>query len=324
MQFDVALSFAGEDRAYVENVAFWLLKMGYRIFYDKYETISIWGKNLYDYLIDIYQKKAQYTVIFGSKHYKKKIWATHERRAAQAKALKSTKDYILPARFDNTVIPGILSTIAYINLKDYAPKEFAFLIKEKIGRVPKKMFCPEEPDLLYKKLSATSAEKKEIVFIGVNHFMKTLRLMTIEERRLLEKAILNTCPAGPLKNNVHLNIDYFSRMVKLTPDEIVSKFARLDCLGIRAEVKKEPDRAGVNCKIESVLYIRYRPLAENCPDNITYVMINVFELLHELLCPHCRIDALKYIDFSFLSSVAGFPDKQDTLEHKRIVKQRKS
>ncbi|MGP8049154.1 MAG: hypothetical protein ACLPYB_00960 [Desulfobaccales bacterium] len=35
-QFDVALSFAGEDRKYVEEVASNLRKMGIKVFYDKY------------------------------------------------------------------------------------------------------------------------------------------------------------------------------------------------------------------------------------------------------------------------------------------------
>jgi len=49
-QFDVALSFAGEDREYVEQVADMLRRMGIQVFYDKYELVTLWGKNLYDYL----------------------------------------------------------------------------------------------------------------------------------------------------------------------------------------------------------------------------------------------------------------------------------
>ena len=38
--FDIALSFAGEDRQYVEEVAKVLRAMGFRVFYDKYETVG--------------------------------------------------------------------------------------------------------------------------------------------------------------------------------------------------------------------------------------------------------------------------------------------
>lgn len=37
--YDVCLSFAGEDRAYVEKVAAYLINQGVQVFYDKYEVI---------------------------------------------------------------------------------------------------------------------------------------------------------------------------------------------------------------------------------------------------------------------------------------------
>lgn len=47
MKYDVALSFAGEDRKYVEAVAVELKKLGIQVFYDKFETTDLWGKDLY-------------------------------------------------------------------------------------------------------------------------------------------------------------------------------------------------------------------------------------------------------------------------------------
>ena len=43
-RYDVALSFAGEDRHYVERVAKELQRRGIRVFYDKYEQTELWGK----------------------------------------------------------------------------------------------------------------------------------------------------------------------------------------------------------------------------------------------------------------------------------------
>jgi hypothetical protein len=132
-QYDVALSFAGEDREYVEEVASILKSLGIRVFYDKYEKVSLWGKNLYSHLQDVYAQRARYTVMFISKHYKEKLWTNHERESAQARAFTEKEEYILPARFDDTQIPGILPTVGYINLNDYTPKELADLISKKIG-----------------------------------------------------------------------------------------------------------------------------------------------------------------------------------------------
>lgn len=132
-EHEVAFSFAGEDRHYVEQVADQLRLASISIFYDKFEEVNLWGKDLYSHLDDVYQNKARYCVIFISKFYKKKVWTNHERKSAQAKAFNKNQEYILPARFDNTSIPGILPTTAYIDLQKYTPKEFADLIKQKLG-----------------------------------------------------------------------------------------------------------------------------------------------------------------------------------------------
>jgi hypothetical protein len=45
-QYDVALSFAGEDRQYVSDIADRLRNNGIRVFYDLYEQATLWGKDL--------------------------------------------------------------------------------------------------------------------------------------------------------------------------------------------------------------------------------------------------------------------------------------
>ncbi len=101
-EYDVALSYAGEDRAYVEKVATLLKEKDVKVFYDKYETVSMWEKNLYDHLSSVYGEKSKYTVMFISKHYRKKNWTNLEREAAQARAFTDNQEYILPVRFDDT------------------------------------------------------------------------------------------------------------------------------------------------------------------------------------------------------------------------------
>ncbi len=49
-EYDVCLSFAGEDRAYVKEVASKLREMSIRVFYDDYEQAELWGKDLYTHL----------------------------------------------------------------------------------------------------------------------------------------------------------------------------------------------------------------------------------------------------------------------------------
>ena len=125
-EFDVAFSFAGEDRQYVEKVAGFLISKHVKVFYDKYKAAELWGKNLYTHLSAIYKDKAKHTIIFISKHYPTKSWTNHERENAQARAFKENYDYLLIARFDATEIPGVLDTTGIINLAEYTPKYFHY------------------------------------------------------------------------------------------------------------------------------------------------------------------------------------------------------
>lgn len=145
-KYDVAFSFAGEDRIYVEQVAKKLLNEKISVFYDKFEEAELWGKNLYDHLSDIYKNKARYTVIFISSSYAKKNWCNHELKSAQAKAFEENIDNILPAKFDDTVINGILPTVGFIDLRHKTPDDLALLIYKKLVPEDKTRFHPKETD----------------------------------------------------------------------------------------------------------------------------------------------------------------------------------
>lgn len=131
-QYHVALSFAGEDRSYVASVAQALVAAGIKVFYDDFEKVSLWGKNLYDYLSDIYRNQAVVCVLFLSEHYARKRWTSLERQSAQARAFTENVEYVLPARFDDTEIPGISPTVGYVPLRNTSPQELARLIVLKL------------------------------------------------------------------------------------------------------------------------------------------------------------------------------------------------
>lgn len=133
--YDVLFSFAGEDRIYVEEVAAFLRSKDVRIFYDRYEEATLWGKDLAEYFDSIYRLSGQYCVIFISKHYADKMWTKHERRSALDRALKEHQEYILPVRFDSTEVPGIRSTVAHLSAFDKSPPELGIAILKKLGRL---------------------------------------------------------------------------------------------------------------------------------------------------------------------------------------------
>ncbi|MCP4267957.1 MAG: TIR domain-containing protein [Candidatus Brocadiaceae bacterium] len=133
--YDISLSFAGEDRDYVEAVATALRQAGVKVFYDKHEEAEMWGKDLYRHLDEVYRKQSKYCVVFASKNYAKKLWTNHELRSAQARALEKSEEYILPARFDDTDIPGLPQTVSYISLQQLTPDAFSSLVLKKLGIV---------------------------------------------------------------------------------------------------------------------------------------------------------------------------------------------
>ena len=45
-------------------------------------------------------------------------------------------EYILPARFDQTEIQGLRSTVGYVSLSDMKAEDLGVLILQKLGRIP--------------------------------------------------------------------------------------------------------------------------------------------------------------------------------------------
>ena len=132
-EYDVCLSFAGEDRTYVEMIAEQLKGRGLRVFYDRDEAGKLWGKDLVEHFDSIYRQASRYCVMFISEAYAAKPWARHERRSALARALEEEGEYILPARFDDTELPGLRPTVAYLDLRKVAPETLVEFIAEKLS-----------------------------------------------------------------------------------------------------------------------------------------------------------------------------------------------
>lgn len=130
--FDVCLSFAGEQRSYVELVARGLKERGYAVFYDADEQADLWGKDLTEHFEHVYRVASRACVMFISKEYAEKPWTKHERRSALSRALEED-EYVLPARFDGTELPGLGPAIGYIDLAEFAPATLVDLLAEKLG-----------------------------------------------------------------------------------------------------------------------------------------------------------------------------------------------
>jgi hypothetical protein len=131
-EYDIAISFAGEDRSVAESIAEKLKRDGVKVFYDTYEKATLWGKDLYEHLNDVYKNKAKFCLMVISNNYRDKQWTNHERKAAQARAFSQNKEYILPLKLDDTEIPGLNETIGYVDYRKSDSDEVVSLLKSKL------------------------------------------------------------------------------------------------------------------------------------------------------------------------------------------------
>ena len=145
-KYDVALSFAGEDRPHAEKLAKLLEAGGYSVFYDDFERAQLWGKDLYVHLSSVYKDQARYCVMFLSEHYARKLWTRHELQSAQARAfVEENREYILPVRLDDTEIPGILLTAGYLDLRSMTIDEIYQALVEKLSGAPSQTTARPQP-----------------------------------------------------------------------------------------------------------------------------------------------------------------------------------
>jgi hypothetical protein len=305
--YDVALSFAGEQRAYVEEVADELRHRGIRPFYDDYEKASLWGKDLYEHLDWVYQKAARFCVLFASETYAAKVWTTHERRSAQARALQAGQEYILPVRFDDTEIPGLRPTVMYLEASSTTPAALAMLLVEKLGPRVRKNFIPPEPDLLVSALAADSDDEQRAVHSIATSFMRVLTRMTANERKLVAHIFAEGCRED-LPDNMHMSLDLLRRDFGVAPTEIVERIRAMTSLGFEQEIRT------AEAHDDDVIIVTWSDMTNHEDD---FVQEFAFEMATEVAVrmldvaaggPRCHehfqqyLERLEQLDFSGLAS----------------------
>ena len=143
-EYDVAISFAGEDRAVAEEFGNLLINRNIEVFYDEYQVGGLWGKDLVDHLVNIYARKARYCVMLISKYYPLKKWTEVERRAAQDRAFRDSNEYILPVQLDDTQVPGITETKGYRDLRQHSMESLVILLEQNLRQTKGQAGTPSQ------------------------------------------------------------------------------------------------------------------------------------------------------------------------------------
>ena len=128
--YEIALSYASEQRDYVKRVAAELEKAGVKLFYD--EFADLWGEDLTTKLAWVYGKGSKYIVVFVSQEYISKSWTNHEREHMLAGRINRQDRSVLPIKFDEVELPGLANSISYLKAANHTPKEIAEKIIRKL------------------------------------------------------------------------------------------------------------------------------------------------------------------------------------------------
>lgn len=140
MRFRVALSFAGEHRPYVRDVASLLTQdLGSEaVFYD-YNFKSQTAVPDSDLLLqDIYHDQSDLVVVFLGGNYQGKEWCGLEWRAVRDLIKKRDGQRIMFFRFDDQPVDGVFSLDLAIDCREHASAEAAKLILERLQFTPPK------------------------------------------------------------------------------------------------------------------------------------------------------------------------------------------
>ena len=136
-RYDVALSFAGENRDFAATIAVALKSEDVKVFYDEFNTADLWGEDLPAKLREVYFTHSRYCIMILSDCYVNKMWPTLERRSAIERLVKQLDGaYILPVRLDGFSgdVPGLPNTIGYLSVESHESEKVVDSLLQKIGR----------------------------------------------------------------------------------------------------------------------------------------------------------------------------------------------
>lgn len=134
--YDIAVSFAGEQRDYVVQVVEACKRHGIAVFYDFDLSNDWWGHSFIREQRKIYGTQARFFVPFISTEYLAKPIPMDEFSAAMMTAVKQGDGYILPVLMGDVKVPPDLlhPHIVYLRGDDYTPDQLAEQLQRRITR----------------------------------------------------------------------------------------------------------------------------------------------------------------------------------------------
>jgi hypothetical protein len=132
--FEVALSFPGEIRPLVEEVAGHLERLigPNAYFYDNNYVSQLARPSLDTFLQDIYRNRAKLIVVFLSTDYQRKNWCGIEFRAIRDIIAERENNRIMFVRTDDGAVEGVFATDGYVDARRHGAAALAKFIQERV------------------------------------------------------------------------------------------------------------------------------------------------------------------------------------------------
>ena len=142
--YELAFSFAGEQRDYVEKTVRACQQLGIHVFYDRDKNNEWWGGNFIRNQRTVYSSETRFFVPYLSNDYLSKPIPMDEFSAAMMTAVKQGDGYILPVLMPGVTVPADLlhPHIHYLRADGYSPEQLAKELVKKVasakeaGQVP--------------------------------------------------------------------------------------------------------------------------------------------------------------------------------------------
>ncbi|MCG8088238.1 MAG: TIR domain-containing protein [Candidatus Thiodiazotropha endolucinida] len=134
MKFEVAFSFPGELREYVDQVSNSIKEAlpPRSVFYDNDFVAQLARPNLDTLLQTVYLKNSDLIVVFLSKDYETKMWCGIEWRAVRSFINSRSDETVMFFRADDASIPGVFAHDGFIDMGKFPPEQSAEFVLERV------------------------------------------------------------------------------------------------------------------------------------------------------------------------------------------------
>ncbi len=176
-RFDVALSFPGEHRPYVKDIAHALatsLTMD-KIFYDEFYEEELARPNLDTYLQRIYHDDSRLIVVFLCEDYDNKEWCGLELRAIRDLIKKRRDNDLMFVQVDDGEVEGLFSIDGKVDSRGRSADEIASLIIKRLRKRPASPPPSQKPVFLNDLRTATATGGFLADFPIAQHLMDACR-----------------------------------------------------------------------------------------------------------------------------------------------------